>query len=279
MTQVRNIAGLADIAGQYDMLFCDIWGVIHNGRIAFDEACHALQRFRSEYGAVILLSNSPRPSPVMAQQLAGLGVPADISDAIVTSGDATISTLSGLAPGPAFKLGPARDDVLYDGLDLQFVPLEQARFIACTGLFEDEHETPEDYRDLLTHARALNLPLVCANPDVQVRRGDTRIYCGGALAQLYGQIGGKVVYCGKPHSPIYALARNWSREILGYDTTPTRVLAMVDNIFTDLLGARNQSYPSLFIQSGLHPARLSKLNALLLEHDIPASYILSQLRW
>ena len=181
----QTVSGLGPIADDYDALFCDIWGVIHNGRIPFHEACDALERFRQERGPVILISNSPRPSVAIPEQFRQIGVPGELWDAIVTSGDATIDELSRRAPGPAFKLGPERDDGLYAGLEMHFSDIEDAAFISCTGLFEDEHETPDDYTDLLSQAREYGVPMVCANPDIKVRRGNKEIYCGGALAQKY----------------------------------------------------------------------------------------------
>ena len=279
MTDFQSISGLGDIAEDYDALLCDIWGVIHNGRVPFHEACTALERFRAERGPVILISNSPRPSRAIPEQFAKIGVPGELFDAIVTSGDATIDELSRRAPGPAFKLGPERDDVIYDSLEMHFSDLDDAAFISCTGLFDDDTETPDDYIDLLSEALDMCLPLVCANPDVQVRRGDKTIYCGGALAQLYEKIGGEVVYAGKPHPPIYRLSRAWVREIAGYDIPNDRVLAIGDNIFTDLLGAQQEDYDCLFIAGGVHGEKSEQLKALLVEHGISARYMAPALEW
>ncbi len=279
MTAFIELSGLAEVADDYDALLCDIWGVIHNGREPFRDACAALERFRAERGPVVLISNSPRPSLAIPEQFTKIGVPGELYDAIVTSGDATIDELSRRAPGPAFKLGPERDDVIYDSLEMHFSDLEDAAFISCTGLFDDEHETPEDYVKLLTEARDNGLPLVCANPDVQVRRGDKVIYCGGALAQLYEKLGGEVIYAGKPHPPIYRLSRAWLTEIAGYDIPNDRVLAIGDNVFTDLLGAQQEDYDCLFIADGIHGAKNEKLTNLLTEHGITARYMSEGLSW
>jgi len=131
----------------------------------------------------------------------------------------------------------------------------------------------------LSEARDLNLPLICANPDVKVRRGDKIIYCGGALAQLYEKIGGEVVYAGKPHSPIYRLSRAWLEEVSGYMPAKDRVLVIGDNIFTDLLGAQNEGYDCLFISDQLYADSHEKLTTLLNEHNISARYMASQLNW
>ena len=160
----ETLTGLSALAGRYDALLCDVWGVIHNGRESFAAPCEALARWRESVGPVVLISNSPRPSAEVAAQLDGLGV--------------------ARAPGPAYRLGPPRDAPLYAGLGLDFVPLEEAKFIACTGPVDDDVETPEDYRALLTTAAARRLPMICANPDKVVQRGDRLVYCGGALAEL-----------------------------------------------------------------------------------------------
>ncbi|HHL43948.1 MAG TPA: TIGR01459 family HAD-type hydrolase [Hellea balneolensis] len=279
MTNFMNISGLGQIADDYDALLVDIWGVIHNGEYAFADAVEALERFREERGPVVLISNSPRPSIAIPAQFDEVGVPHSIYDAIVTSGDATIDELARRAPGPAFKLGPARDDRLYDDLALNFTDLEQAKFIACTGLFDDDTETPDDYTDLLEEALELKLPLVCANPDIQVKKGNKTIYCGGALAQKYEDMGGDVVYAGKPHDAIYRLSRSWLLEIAGYDIDRSRVLAIGDNVHTDLLGAQNQGYPSLFVSSGIHGGNAQPLKILLEKHGIMVKYMLSSLAW
>jgi len=278
-TDFTALAGLGQVASDYDVLVCDIWGVMHNGREPFLDACEALARFRENNGAVVLVSNSPRPSVAIPEQFAAIRVPDNLWDAIVTSGDATIDELSRRAPGPAFKLGPQRDDGLYAGLEMHFSDLADAKFISCTGLFEDDHETPEDYAELLGTARDLNLPMVCANPDVRVKRGDKMIYCGGALAQAYEDMGGKVIYAGKPHPPIYRLSRAWMDEHLGYVPYASRVLAIGDNIHTDLLGAQNEGYDGLFIGDGLDSGNSEQVFDLIREHGISAKYAMNRLAW
>jgi len=273
------LAGLGQVASDYDVLVCDIWGVMHNGREPFFDACEALARFRENNGAVVLVSNSPRPSIAIPEQFAAIRVPDNLWDAIVTSGDATIDELSRRAPGPAFKLGPDRDDRLYAGLELHFSDLDDAAFISCTGLFEDDHETPDDYTDLLSDALARAIPMVCANPDIRVKRGDKMIYCGGALAQKYEDMGGEVIYAGKPHKPIYRLSRAWMDEHLGYVPDASRVLAIGDNIHTDLLGAQNEGYDCLFIGDGLDSGNSEQVFDLIREHGITARYAMNRLAW
>jgi len=279
MTNFTNIVGLGQISEQYDAALVDIWGVIHNGRDAFPAAIEALQRFRQERGPVVLISNSPRPSVAIPAQFDEVGVPHNVYDAIVTSGDATIDELARRAPGPAFKLGPKRDDRLYENLALNFVELKDAAFITCTGLFDDENETPDDYTDLLGEARELNLPLICANPDIKVKKGDKMIYCGGALALAYEDMGGEGIYAGKPHDAIYRLSRSWLGELAGYEIDRSKVLTIGDNIQTDLLGAQNQNYDALFVADGLDAGNADAVANLLEKHNIYVKYMLSSLTW
>jgi HAD superfamily hydrolase (TIGR01459 family) len=252
----RLIDGLACVASDYDVLLCDVWGVIHNGRESFPTACAALTRWRAERGPVLLISNSPRPGPEVAAQLDGLTVPRDSWTTIVTSGDATRGLLRERAPGPAWRIGPSRDDPLYEGLGLAFSDLEAARFIACTGPNDDEVETPEDYRAILTRAAARDLEMVCANPDRVVQRGDRLIFCGGALADLYEHLGGRVAMAGKPFAPIYDLALSLADQALGRPLDRSRVLAIGDGLATDIAGAQAQGLDRLFIAAGIHGAEV-----------------------
>ena len=248
----RQLDSLFDLAGRYDVLLSDVWGVIHNGREAFPGPCATLARWRAEQGPVILISNSPRPSPEVAIQLDDLGVPREAWSALVTSGDATRVLLAERAPGPAYAIGPERDSPLYEGLGLAFAPLEEARFISCTGPFDDEAETPEDYRGRFEVAIARGLQMICANPDRVVQRGERLIYCGGALAELYEAMGGTAIMAGKPHPLIYAASLARAAELAGRPVDKARVLAIGDSVITDLAGAEAQGLDALFIAGGIH---------------------------
>ncbi len=246
------IAGLGEVADRYDVLLSDVWGVIHNGRDAFAEPCAALARWRRERGPVVLISNSPRPSHDVADQIAALGVPREAWSALVTSGDVTRDLLAARAPGPAWRIGPDRDGALYEGLGLDFASPERAAFIACTGLFDDEADHPEDYRTALSAAAARGLEMVCANPDRVVQRGERLIPCAGALADIYENLGGCVVMAGKPFAPIYHLALGRGNELVEATIDKARVLAIGDGLATDMAGARAQGLDTLFIASGIH---------------------------
>jgi HAD superfamily hydrolase (TIGR01459 family) len=285
---IKVIDGLEPLTKTYDVLLCDIWGVIHNGREAFPAACQALSRWREEVGPVVLISNSPRPWRGVATQLEELGATPDCWTTIVTSGDATRALLAARAPGPAWRIGPGRTDPLFDGLGLEFADLEAARFIACTGPNDDEVETPEDYRAVLTKAAARGLEMVCANPDRVVQRGDRLIYCGGALAELYERVGGRAVMAGKPFAPIYDLALEAADRALGHGHDRARVLAVGDGLATDIAGAQARNLDRLFIATGIHAAEAGgddgalsapAIETLLATAGLSAQYAMCDLNW
>lgn len=244
---------LSAVADDYDVLLCDVWGVIHNGRESWPEACEALSRFNEKGGHVVLISNSPRPASDVIAQLDGLDVPRSSWKAFVTSGDATRAELAKRAPGPAMAIGPARDSTTYEGTGLTLVDSAQdAAFLSVTGLVDDANEIPEDYRDRLTLAAERGLDLICANPDRIVQKGDKIIYCAGAIADLYEEMGGTVIMAGKPFAPIYDLALIEAEKLLGGAVNRKRVLCIGDGTITDVLGAQNQQLDCLFIAQGIH---------------------------
>jgi HAD superfamily hydrolase (TIGR01459 family) len=286
MTQI--LTGLSALAGRYDTVLSDVWGVIHNGRESYPAACEALVRWRESVGPVVLISNAARPAAEVGVQLDGLGVPREAWSALVTSGDVTRVLLADRAPGPAYWLGPEWNASLHAGLGLEFAPLDTAKFIACTGPVNDDVETPEDYRELLTAAAARRLPMICANPDKVVQRGDRLVYCGGALAELYETLGGTTIMAGKPHPPIYAAALAKVRELTGAPTPASRVLAIGDGLPTDVAGANAQGLDLLFIASGIHGAEthgpdgqldLAAVERLLGAAGAHAAYAMSELTW
>ncbi|MDZ4053954.1 MAG: TIGR01459 family HAD-type hydrolase [Phenylobacterium sp.] len=287
MSTPQTPQGLSDLIDHYDVLLSHVWGVIHNGRESFPAACAALARWRAERGPVILISNSPRPSADVVAQLDALGVPRDSWSAFVTSGDATRLLLAERAPGPAWRLGPDRDAPLYEGLGLSFESLEKAAFIACTGPIDDETEGPGDYQDRFEGAAARGLEMVCANPDIVVQRGDRLIYCGGALAQLYETLGGKVVMAGKPHAPIYELCVAEAERLTGGPVARSRMLCIGDGVATDVKGANAQGLDVLFIAAGIHggetitPEGLdaAAVESLLRQEGAQARWAMADLAW
>lgn len=257
----KAIRGLGEIAGRYDALLCDIWGVLHDGKAVFPGADDALRSFKAKHGPVVLISNSPRPHDDLVRQLQSLGVGPDSYSAVVSSGDATRDSLKALAPsGPCLCIGDARESSLYAGLGLDLNgTADTAAFIACSSPYHDETDTPEDYRGLFETCFARDLTMVCANPDLYVHRGEQLVMCAGALAKLYGEMGGKVIMAGKPHPPIYLMCYRELQAVLGRDIEKSRILAIGDGLPTDGLGASDQGLDLYFIASGLH--RDQTLNA------------------
>ncbi len=282
MTQI--LGALSDISARYDALFVDLWGCLHNGKQVFPGAVKALQGYRATGGKVVLLTNAARPSPEVARQLTGFGAPEDCYDFIVTSGDAAQDAMvSGLFGREVYFIGPDRDLTFFKDTDIERVPLDQAKGVVCTGLVDDRAETPENYRAILLQAKNRGLKFLCANPDIVVDVGNRRIFCAGALAAAYTEIGGESHYFGKPHSPIYHLARNRLSD-LGPDAN---ILCIGDGILTDIAGGIAEDLDTLFITGGIAARETgttganpdpAKLQAFLAEFQLSATAAIGQLR-
>ena len=246
------IDAIAPLGKGYAAWLVDIWGVMHNGMRAFAPAVEATLRYREQGGIVILLSNSPRPSEPLRRQLTSLGVSEQSYDATVSSGDLTRHELAKHAGARIFHLGPERDLPIFKDLDLTRVDAKDAELVVCTGLFNDETETPEDYEGLLRELAGRKLTMLCANPDHLVERGHSLVYCAGALAQIYEEDGGKVIYAGKPYRPIYELAEETIAGLAGRKVARSEILAIGDGIRTDMAGAAEFGLDAVFVASGLH---------------------------
>ena len=284
MSSLRFVERLSDLAGGVEVILSDIWGVVHNGLEAFPVACEALHTFRQRGGTVILITNAPRPADSVQRQLRKLGVADDVYDAIVSSGDLTRLFVAEHPGKKVFWLGPERDNSIYRGLDPVISPLEQADYIVCTGLFDDETETAEDYRAIMLQARERKLPLICANPDIVVERGDRLIYCAGAIAELYRELGGEVTFYGKPHRPIYERAMTLAAGHRGHAAPLDRVLAIGDSVRTDLTGAHGFGIDCLFVTRGIHSEEFEGIDQLdpasvkeLFGH--PPKALMRELKW
>lgn len=247
-----RVPGLAELAPRYDALLCDVWGVLHNGVASFAAAREALSAFRDGGGTVVLITNAPRTSRFVIEQIAALGVEPGCYDAIVTSGDVTRGLLAAYAPARLHHIGAERDVTLYDGLALTLSDAAAADVIGCTGLRDDTRETPGDYEAELAALVARGLPLVCANPDIVVERGHQLVYCAGALAERYAALGGTTAVAGKPHAPIYEAGLARIAAIRGRELARERVLAIGDGAPTDLAGAFRQNLDVLFVTGGIH---------------------------
>jgi len=292
----RILSSLSEIAAGYDALLCDLWGCLHNGKAPFPAAVAALQAFRAGGGRVALVTNAPRPSPIVIRQLDKMGVPRDAWDVVASSGDAAqYGLFTGAVGQKVWHLGPEKDDSFFthppedidDALPIERVDFDTAEGIVCTGPFDEMTDQPEDYRGRFLAAKARGLVMLCTNPDLVVEFGETRIYCAGALAQLYEEMGGKALYFGKPHPPIYDLARRRLEADAGKAFDNGRLLAVGDGIATDVQGGQSEGIDTVFITGGLAAAEFGPdpenpdpalLDPWLDERRIAATYAMGKLR-
>ncbi len=281
---LRFVERLREVVDGVEVVLSDIWGVVHNGLESFPEACAALHAYRQQGGVVILITNAPRPADSVQRQLRKLGVADETYDAIVSSGDLTRHFVADHPGKKLYWVGPERDGSIHRGLDAVVSELDGADYIICTGLFDDETESADDYRPMLTKALARKLPLICANPDIVVERGDRLIYCAGAIAELYREMGGEVVFYGKPHRPIYERAMALATERRGRPAELRQVLAIGDSVRTDLTGAQAFGIDCLFVTRGIHAEEFAGIDQLdpasvkqLFGH--PPKALIRELRW
>lgn len=247
------IEGARDLLQRYDVLFCDVWGVIHDGHLALGPAADALHRFRRTGGIVILVSNAPVPNHEVARMMDERQLPRDSWDAIVSSGDIALRHIEENNLCNLFPIGPQdRDAALFEKAGSLTSKLECADGILCSGLNDDVQETAEDYRELLLQALDHELPFVCANPDLVVDVGGKLYLCAGALGDLYQDLGGEVVWAGKPYENAYMTALTKAEALRGTSVDRSRLLVIGDSVRTDLTGAKTFGIDALFIASGIH---------------------------
>lgn len=288
----RIIESFADISDNYDAAFVDLWGCMHNGLVAFSAAVTAMQAFRAKGGTVVLVTNAPRPRGPVEKQIARLGIPPDAWDTIATSGDSARSAMFRGAVGQKiYFIGEDHDHSFFeplklieDPIEITRVPLTEAEGIVCCGPF-DPLAAPDVYRGDFLYAKTKGMKLLCANPDIVVDRGEVREWCAGALAQLYTEMGGESLYFGKPHPPIYDLAR---RRLAQLDRAPSdaRIICIGDGLRTDILGAIGEDYDSLFITGGLAAEETgttqqpdpTKLEAYIAKEALSPTYAIGFLR-
>lgn len=266
------MTSIAPLAAETRAWLVDIWGVVHNGVTPYHEAGEACARFRDNGGTVLLLSNSPRPAAGVRKQLDQIGVRPDAYDSILSSGDATRQLIQAYAGRNLFHLGPERDRPLFDGSELSDVRIgeaENAEVIVCTGLFDDSTEGPDDYRDMLQRFADKGLPMICANPDVRVERGGRIIYCAGALAEAYAELGAPVALAGKPHKPIYDLAFDRIADLRGKSVPRSQVLAIGDGVHTDIAGALAAGVRAVYVASRVHMGDHDALSPEVLANLFP----------
>ena len=258
---ITSDVALLDSAGSllasYDVVFCDVWGVVHNGVTPYATACEALARFRDGGGAVVLVTNSPVPAKETGDFIAThIGVPRNAWDTIITSGDLTRGFITEHDLSRIHHIGPPRDLPVFKGLDVERVALDEAQGIVCTGVVDDIRETGETYRPVLEIARDRGLPLVCGNPDLVVEVGGIYYPCAGAVAVIYESLGGEVFWAGKPHEPVYAGAHRLAEERLGRAVDRSRIIGIGDALRTDMAGAAGYGIDGLLIGRGIHREEL-----------------------
>jgi HAD superfamily hydrolase (TIGR01459 family) len=283
------ISGLSQIAAHHDALICDVWGVIHDGHRHHADAAHALAEFREHHGPVVLLTNAPRVPADVAAQCAAYGLPTGCYDAIVSSGGAARDELvrrSAASTLSLYYIGPERDLGVLAGLDIKRTGIEDADVALCIGLVDDMTETPDDYAGILALMRARGLTMLCANPDIQVHRGSTLVWCAGALAQAYEILGGAAVYYGKPHLPVYdaALKAAAVAAKAANRQSPKRPLAVGDGLLTDIRGANAAGLDVLFVADGVHgehvdPFTPQHLSGLFAQFGAHAGTAIRTLKW
>jgi HAD superfamily hydrolase (TIGR01459 family) len=281
------VTGLAELAPAYRVLLCDVWGVVHNGLHAHPAAADALIRYRAAGGAVLLITNAPRPKAGVMEVLDRFGVPRDAYDDVLTSGDAARSVLAARPGARVYHVGPDRDVPIYDGLPLTLAGEDDCDVISCTGLFDDEVETPDDYQQRLADWHARDLPMICVNPDIVVESGGRLIWCAGALAQRYRELGGETVLIGKPYAPVYDEAMRRVAAIVGQVVPRDQILAVGDGIATDIRGAVAQGIDVLFVTDGIHTTVFGerdtpnpdKVHEFLANANLGARAVIPRLVW
>jgi len=280
MTITPYVEGLRQLSERYDCILCDVWGVLHNGKAIWMDAANALMKAREAGITVVMITNAPRPQGPVLQQLVNMNCPEGVFDDLVTSGDVTRALIKQI-DGAVYHIGPERDYTLYDGLDVTFAEPQDAAGIVCTGLFDDYNEHPEEYIERFKTYIAKDLPFICANPDIVVEVVDRLLWCAGALAREYDQLGGETKIVGKPYSPIYDEALSRAETILGKRPDKSRTLAIGDGLPTDIKGGSNNDIDTLFITNGIHAADYTdcevdeaKLQAFLKDNNAsPAAWI------
>jgi HAD superfamily hydrolase (TIGR01459 family) len=282
------IANAGALLSRYDAVFCDVWGVMHNGRQAYADAGDALARFRAGGGTVILVSNAPVPAAGVERVLEKTGVRRDAWDAIVSSGDIALSHIAEKGYRRMHWVGPSRRDyALYIRLGEPSSPIDEADAIVCTGFKDDRNETVEHYRALIEEGAARKLPFVCANPDLVVDVGAVRLMCAGSIAAEYERRGGEVFWAGKPHPSAYGTALRTAEELRGSEPPRQRILAIGDAVRTDLAAAQGLGVDAIFVAAGIHNEVMaegaidaSKLAALFAPAGTPpAIAAMPHLRW
>jgi len=269
MTLNLDESGLKSIINDFDLLFIDIWGVLHNGINLFNDSVYVLDQIEKLNKEYVLLTNAPRPNSTVIKFLKKMGLDQSKCDKVFTSGQAALKYLnSDFKKLKFYHIGPPRDFDLFKLFEEYKVDnIEDCDFLLCTGLFEDFEKDLKFYENLFKNK--VDKKLICTNPDLVVDRGEIREFCAGSVAKVFERLGGKVEYFGKPYPLVYNQAATINNK---------KVLCIGDNLNTDIKGANIQNFKSLFILNGIHNNE-NNLNKLLSDYKVHADYVQSSLKW
>lgn len=284
----QKLKGISEISDKFDVYFIDLWGVIHNGAQCYPEALKVLEKLKEQNKKIVLISNAPRPAAVVKVFLETIGLKSSGYDFLVTSGDITREYISlNSSKKNFYHLGPTRDIDLFKDLNVTLTSKEECEEIICTGLVSDEEEKLQDYKILLDFFLNKKIPLICANPDEVVARGEKIVFCAGALANQYKQEGGMVRYFGKPYSEIYSFALKKIRAHKDFkDKKEINTLVIGDNIKTDIKGANLSNLDSVLILNGIYKdffrdgtVNFDQLKDSVNLKDVKINYFQEELAW
>ena len=284
----QKLKGISEISDKHNVYFVDLWGVVHNGVQCYPEALKVLEKLKEQNKKIVLISNAPRPSAVVKVFLETIGLQSSCYDFLVTSGDITREYISlNSSKKNFYHLGPTKDIDLFKDLNVALTSKEECDEIICTGLVSDEEETLQDYKILLDFFLNKKIPLICANPDEVVARGEKIVFCAGALANQYKQEGGMVRYFGKPYSDIYSFALKKVRAHKDFkDKKEINTLVIGDNIKTDIKGANLFNLDSVLILNGIYKdffrdgtINFDQLKDSVNLKDVKINYFQEELAW
>ncbi len=268
---MKELKHLSEVYKKYDTFVIDLWGVMHNGVILNLKAVEAVDQLKNNSKKVVFLSNAPRPSSKVINFLLKMNLDKKHLSNVMTSGEAAMQSINQNKFGKTFfHLGPPRDTSLFEKQKDNKTEIEKCDYILCTGLFDDHEDDLNYYRKILK--KQISKKLVCTNPDLTVHRGNVEELCAGSVAKVFEELGGEVIYYGKPHKEIYSSC---------FDRNE-KVLAIGDNLRTDIKGANNLNIDSIFITEGVHRQEIgdiSKLDALLTKYKVKTNFFQKELTW
>ena len=272
MTKNLDIEGLKSIAGNYDLFYIDLWGVVHNGIKLHEQALKVLKELKKMNKNLVLLTNAPRPTYVVARQLEKMGMEKELRDHVFTSGQAALFFLQkNLRKKNFFHIGPPKDfDLFRDFERFKKNRIDESEYLLCSGLFEDHFEDLNYYKILLE--KHIDKKMICTNPDLIVDKGNNRELCAGSVAMVFEKMGGEVVYFGKPYREVYDQS---------IDNINKKILAIGDNLNTDIRGANLLNYDSLLICNGIHKKEIKEKNIQVVskEYEVIVNFTQSDLKW